>query len=225
MKNKIIKISYITSLAILIGVTAVYATSKLTPPETISNTMYSLNDIYELATNGTSATEGTGDIQTTPSTIEETGKTLKEVYDAVYLALNPPALVWQTDPALNLCWSNNQYEIDNGCTVGSGFTQTPDTLTTLGAVEYCQYLNENGTTLANTAQNIWHLPTRTEFISIIDDTKYNSATNVTGFAEDTSYWSSTGYAGDPNFAWLWNTYDGGNGYSDKNYQAPVRCVH
>ncbi len=50
-------------------------------------------------------------------------------------------LTWQDDPTLNLCWSYHTYEIENYCTVGDGFVQTPDTNTTLGALEYCQYLN------------------------------------------------------------------------------------
>jgi len=69
-------------IAILVGFTAVYATSKLTPPGSVTNTMYSLTDIYNLSA-GTTTSEGTGIIETTPGTIAETGKTLTEVYIAI----------------------------------------------------------------------------------------------------------------------------------------------
>lgn len=82
--NKLIKtLPYIT-IAILIGVTVTYAapSSKLTPPSSISNTMYSLTDIFNLST-GQDATSGAGEIETTPA-LTETGKTLTEVYTAIY---------------------------------------------------------------------------------------------------------------------------------------------
>jgi len=79
--KKIFKTLPYIVLSLLVGFTAVYATSKLTPPGAVSNTMYSLSDIYNLAS-GTTATEGTGTIQTTPS-LSETGKTLTEVYTAI----------------------------------------------------------------------------------------------------------------------------------------------
>lgn len=78
----ILKTSLYILVAVLVGVSAVYATSKLTPPDSVSNTMYSLSDIYNLAS-GTTATEGTGAIGATPGTIAETGKTLTEAYTAI----------------------------------------------------------------------------------------------------------------------------------------------
>lgn len=80
--NKISKIVMFLSLALLVGFTAVYAADKLTPSGSVSNTMYSLTDIWNLAT-GTTTTEGTGTIETTPSTVSATGKTLTEVYTAI----------------------------------------------------------------------------------------------------------------------------------------------
>lgn len=224
--NKYLKTLLYLLTAILVGFTASYAGS-LVPPSSPSNTMYSLEDIYNLATDNTEATLGEGDIPETPSSVSSTGVTLTQVYEAVASALantGSPDLTWQTDPALNLCWSYNQYEIDNGCTVGSGFVQTLDTNTTLGATEYCQYLEADGETLANTAQNIWHLPTIEEYQSITDYTLYNNATEVPGFAEDTGYWSSTEVAESPNGAWVWNSWYGYTGYSDKGDQGAVRCA-
>ena len=79
MQNKYIKNLLYLLIALSVGVGASYATSKLTPPGSVSNTMYSLTDIWNLHT-GTTTTEGTGAIETTPTTIAETGKTLTEVY-------------------------------------------------------------------------------------------------------------------------------------------------
>ncbi len=78
--KKIFKTLPYIVLSLLVGFTAVYA-GTLTPPGPASNTMYSLSDIYNLAS-GTTTTEGTGTIQTTPS-LSETGKTLTEVYTVI----------------------------------------------------------------------------------------------------------------------------------------------
>jgi len=227
MKNKILKTTLYLLVAVLVGFTASYA-GNLVPPSSPSNTMYSLEDIYNLATDSITAEEGEGDIPETPGTVSSTGVTLTEVYEAVASALantGSPDLTWQTDPALNLCWSYDTYEIESGnCSVGSGFVQTPDTNTTLGATEYCQYLEADGETLANTAQNIWHLPTIEEYQSITDYTLYNNATEVPGFAEDTIYWSSTESAEYPNGAWDWYSWGGYTSNYDKSDPVAVRCA-
>ena len=245
-KNKIsFGIKYIPYLviAVLVGVTVTYAGS-LTPPGAPAKTMKSLSDLYELVNTGanTPATDFT-----TPATVSATMNSIEDIYDLLTskiaaipadqiltgttifgvdgTATGAPTLTWQTpDPALALCWSHGQYEIDNGCTVGSGFTQTPDTLTTLGAKEYCQYLNSDGTTLANTAQNIWHLPTIQEYTSITDYTRFNNATVVIGFTEGTNYWSSTQNAEGANSAWYWYTWYGNTNLNGKTNQFQVRCV-
>lgn len=82
--NKVLKIVPYIVLSILVGVTAVYAssTSSLTPPASVSNTMYSLTDIYNLAS-GTTANEGTGEIDVTPSEVSLSGKSLSDVYEAL----------------------------------------------------------------------------------------------------------------------------------------------
>lgn len=218
------------AIALLVGVTTVYAGNLIPSGDQEGiNTMHNLQDIYKLATGG-----GTSTINPTLTTSPElvgAGHTLNEVYNAVLALTEAPAtLTWQpaSDPVveLNLCWSYNQYEIENGCTVDSGFIQTPDTLATLGAVEYCKYLNANGTTLANTEQDIWHLPTIQEYISITDYTRYNSATAVTGFAGGkSSYWSGTEDAENPDSAWYWVSNKGNTGSDSKGVQFSVRCAH
>lgn len=250
--NKVLKIVPYIALFVLVGVTIVYAssTSSLTPPASVSNTMYSLTDIYNLAS-GTTANEGTGEIDVTPSEVSLSGKSLSDVYEALsseIAKLTPsillsgntvfgvegeaeegvsePTITWQTDPNLILCWSHNQLEIDNGCVVGSsgGFVQTPDTLNTLGAVEYCKYLNEDGVTLANTEQNIWHLPTIQEFNSITDYTKYGNATSVPGFVDNPDYWSSTQDAKQAVSAWGWYGRYGSTLSYYRFYKDAVRCA-
>lgn len=80
--NKVLKIVPYIALSILVGVTAVYAGSTLTPPSSVSNTMYSLTDIYNLAS-GTTVDEGTGEIDATPSEVSLSGKSLSDVYEAI----------------------------------------------------------------------------------------------------------------------------------------------
>jgi len=80
--NKVLKIVPYIVLSILVGVTVVYAGSTLTPPASVSNTMYSLTDIYNLAS-GTTADEGTGVIDATPSEVSLSGKSLSDVYEAI----------------------------------------------------------------------------------------------------------------------------------------------
>ena len=214
--------------------------------------MHSLSDLYTLINTSNEASP-ISSVYQAPSEVAPTMNTLEEIYTKTKTEIDlmkangankiltgntffgvagtasagPATLTWQDpDPALNLCWSYNTYEIESGnCSVGSGFTQTPDTLTTLGAVEYCKYLNANGTTLANTAQNIWHLPTIQEYSSITDYTRFNSATAVTGFAVDSLYWSGTEVAGDPYYAWYWGTDGGDTSYVDEVDNYSVRCAH
>lgn len=79
--NNIFKIVPYLVIALLVGVTASYAGS-LTPPGPAGNTMYTLSDIFNLST-GTTTSEGTGSIDSTPGSISATGKTLTEVYTTI----------------------------------------------------------------------------------------------------------------------------------------------
>lgn len=82
--SKIVKTIPYIIISILIGVTAVYAstTTSLTPSGSASNTMYSLTDLYNLAS-GTVVSENTGSIETTPSEVALSGKSLSDVYTAI----------------------------------------------------------------------------------------------------------------------------------------------
>ena len=129
----------------------------------------------------------------------------------------PVALTWQTDPAQILCYD----AIYHGCSAGSGLT-----IDGYGAVEYCQHLNAGGSTLNASAQNVWRLPTITEFNSIADYTVTNNATQVPGFVHFAHYWASTLNAGFADYAWQWSSYDGYTNTTEKNTNAvSVRCVH
>jgi len=239
--NKYLKTSLYLITAILVGFTASYA-GNLVAPGSPAKTMKTLSDLYELIDTGTN-TPSTD--FATPETVTSTMHSIGDTYDLLASKISDidpatilsgttifgvegeasagsPDLTWATASDTPLCWANGQYEIDNGCSVGSGFVQTPDT--NLGATEYCQYLEADGETLANTAQNIWHLPTIEEYQSITDYTLYNNATEVPGFAEVTNYWSSTEYAEYPDNAWSWNLWNGYTGVNDKYNQYAVRCA-
>ncbi len=237
MKKTLITIATTLS-AILIVSTATYAIGSLTPTGTAGDdTQYSLNDIYDKLTNFTDTPTATSSPFTVPGSVSASFHTLSEIYsllqseDADLVAANivtgttifgvegtasagSPNLTWQTDPTLSLCWSAGQYEIDNGCSIGNGWTAEG-----YGAVEYCQNLVAEGS-------SEWRLPTIQEYQSITDFTAYNNATQVPGFSQFAYYWSGTPFAESPdNLAWLWATYIGNMFNFDRGSQFSVRCVH
>lgn len=83
MKKLLKTLPYI-AIALLVGITAVYAsnTTSLIPSGSASNTMYSLTDIWNLAS-GTIIDENTGTIEATPSEVALSGKSLSDVYTAL----------------------------------------------------------------------------------------------------------------------------------------------
>lgn len=68
------------------SITSILAGS-LTPPGSVTNTMYTLTDIYNLTT-GATTTIGSGGIPATPSTRSGTMYTLTEIYNAIVTELN-----------------------------------------------------------------------------------------------------------------------------------------
>jgi len=109
--NKVLKIVPYIALSILVGVTAVYAGSTLTPPASVSNTMYSLTDIYNLAS-GTTVDEGTGEIEATPSEVSLSGKSLSDVYEAISTEIA------KLTPSILLS-GNTVFGVDGGASSGS----------------------------------------------------------------------------------------------------------
>jgi hypothetical protein len=230
--NKYIKNILYLLIAISIGVGVSYAGS-LTPPGSVADTMYSLTDIWTLATTGETADIGEGSIETTPSTIEETGKTLTEVYEAVALALAPPTFA-QTDQTTYTCESLATdpdqplldleticgYHTGDGCSWSGGAciggVQTPaDGYMTwyAGTASCSEKLNEGSTS--------WRLPTYLELV------KHYLDNNIEGappeyFLSD-GYWSSTTYPNGSDVAYNVNMYGGNAGYDNKN--SPYYLVH
>jgi len=72
----------------------------------------------------------------------------------------------------------------------------------------------------------WRLPTIKEIKSLVDDSRYNPAINITFFSSTVSsvYWSSTTNADDTNNAWGVNFYDGYDDYYYKSDSYYVRAV-
>ena len=86
--KKYLQISLLILSAFIMGaVVRSVVAGSLTSPGEPANTMYSLEDIYNLANDSTTADEGSGTIPETPNNVSETGVTLTQVYDAVASAL------------------------------------------------------------------------------------------------------------------------------------------
>jgi hypothetical protein len=98
-------------------------------------------------------------------------------------------LVWQPDQKIKLCWdaiacsTANGFGTDAGYSVSYGKIATPNSAY-LGAVEYCEYLQPNGTTISTGVINYWRLPTEPELNSEI-------ALVPSTFPNNTNYWSSS----------------------------------
>jgi hypothetical protein len=203
---------------------------------------HSLNDIYDKLTGETSlapmdSSYPNGDT----SVIVQSFRTVEEVWDAVpdeltfltsglTVSLTPgilhtatsvevslpvgafvPPEEWSTVYSSAICWSSSRE-----C---SGATSDG-----YGAIEYCAHLEDNGITLNSTPQNLWRLPTIKEFTTIADYTKYNQATQVSGFSAGANYWSSSDLVNNTDYAWNWSSTDGFLGYMNKKSKYRVRCV-
>lgn len=226
-------------LTVVIGAQVANAIGSLTPSGTAGDaTQYTLNDIYTKLTTNVATSTKSG-LFAIPGSAVATFRTLSEIYAAIptidaskvavgttYLgvggtAVVAPTLIWQTEPSLTLC---HDADPSVSCTAGNGFLDpVGDGSVLLGAVEYCQYLDADGTTVQTTPQNVWRLPTIVEYQSITDFSNYNPATQVSGF-QYSSYWASSLYSSISNFAWYWYANDGGITNSNRFNQYYVRCV-
>lgn len=212
MKKLLKTLPYI-AIALLVGVTAVYAgvgIDKLTPSgNAVTNQMYSLSDVYNLVS-GTQAPTKTGDIAPTPTTVENTGVTLTEVYTTLsdeIAKLTPSVLVS----------GNTIFGIDGEATSGSAFSSAPlktgqthcnqfsDNYNTAGQVP-CPGTNQDGESQRGIAR------------SYTDNTDGTITDNKTGLMWQKCTNGQTGLNCDetgttPNFGATGIVFDDGNGVS------------
>ncbi len=243
MKNKwkilFWELSKISLIVTIVSVTmwGIAHAGSLTPPVgTPVNTMYTLGDIYTLATTGT--TTRSTDF-TTPSSAIPTFHTLEDIVndyvapatshdlntsgpfvsdgqaDLGYLDQST-GLIWQNlDSVQYLCWDGNQ-----------GVKNPTDCSGPIQAVEYCRYLGADGATLGPTPVDIWRLPTLKEFQSTIDYSVASPASLLPNTQSD-SYWTITRYLMFPtlgSFAYLLYTFDGTVSSNVLDGLYLVRCV-
>ncbi|MBN2524764.1 MAG: DUF1566 domain-containing protein [Deltaproteobacteria bacterium] len=120
-----------------------------------------------------------------------------------------------TDSATGLLWQ--------GCAGGlSGdacATGTATMYTWKNALAYCESLNWGGYT-------DWRLPNKKELLSIVDDSRYNPARDMTAFPATPSsdFWSSSSNASSENSAWYVDFDYGSVYYYSKTDTYHARCV-
>lgn len=139
-----------------------------------------------------------------------------------------PTLTWQTDPGIALCLSTGEYETQNGCSAGNGWLDpNGDGSLLLGAVEYCQHLESDGTTIStSTTPNIWSLPNIHDLMSALNDQFFTGGSGQGGFQVYAGYWSGSGIDGDDG-AWVGLGSPGGlwSDFVGNPVQLSVRCAH
>jgi len=70
----------------------------------------------------------------------------------------------------------------------------------------------------------WRLPTRTELLTLVDDTKHNPACSVFPDCPSDWFWTSTPWAGSSSFAWVVHFGDGDANSNAVGNSSRVRCV-
>lgn len=72
----------------------------------------------------------------------------------------------------------------------------------------------------------WRLPTKRELESIVDDSRYSPAIDVSAFPNTPGewFWSSSPHAYYSNVAWNVGFHDGSSGYDFVSFSLRVRCV-
>jgi hypothetical protein len=171
----------------------------------------------------------TGGLLTPPSNAFDQSGTPQgtmHTLDDIYQAIPSTTITWQTGQSLFLCWNASASNQSISCSAGNGLLDPTGTGAPLmGATEYCNYLEADGSTIAETPQNIWRLPTIGELLQGLNQ-GFMINTDGGGFYNGYGYWSSTPNASSPGSAWLasdWSGYVvsyGSYGYSG----VQVRCV-
>lgn len=197
------KKTLLTILTIVLTVTlGAQIIGSLTPSGTAGDaTQYTLNDIYTRLTTNTSTSTKSG-MFTTPGSVAATFRTLTEIYNAILT-------IDATKVATGTSYLGVMGTKQDGVVYPTQWSTEDPTgyVTWQSAMDYCDYLEEDGSTVNVAVQNIWRLPTYIELVNAY-------LTGVSSFQSD-SYWSSTGYPGYPSSA---DSVDMGNGdayYGDK----------
>jgi uncharacterized protein DUF1566/carboxypeptidase family protein/Big-like domain-containing protein len=88
-----------------------------------------------------------------------------------------------------------------------------------GATDYCGDLPDGG-------YDDWRLPTLHELVTLADLSKTNPSIDQTAFPAipGGSFWSSSSYASNSNYAWYVDFYGGSSYYHDKTSPSYARCV-
>ena len=229
---------YLT-IAVLVGATAVYASNNLIPTgEPGDATHYSLKDIHAKLLDF-EADPATPEFDV-PETVLAEFPTLTEIYtlltdqDANIKSENILAgvTIFGVDGTAeaNTNYPTDQTLEDNGdgtvYDTSTGLTWQKDgnngTHTWQEAIDYCE-----ATDTHELPGTDWRLPEINELTTIVDYSVSNPAiedtTVLTGTQSD-FYWSGTTLAGNSDYAWIVNFYDG---YVTNDNKAPslhVRCV-
>lgn len=217
MKNitqKFTKYLTFLSIAILFGITSVYASGTLTPSGTAGDdTFYSLKDVHAKLLNFTASPIATSSPFTVPGSVSATFPTLTEIYDLL------------TAEDANIV----PEKILTGTTIfgveGTVATGTPElewsteqgSMNWASAVATCAALTEGGATAGD-----WRLSDISELlVAISDDWITNTGPDL--FESGVDYWSN--YESGPTGAWVafWVGNPGGTDLS-KTFSARVRCV-
>ena len=72
--------------------------------------------------------------------------------------------------------------------------------------------------------NGWRLPTRTELLTLVDDTRYDPACSVFPDCTGEWFWTSTPWAGSSSYAWVVSFGNGVASYLGVGNNYRVRCV-
>ncbi len=197
MKKTLLTILTIV-LTVAIGAQVANAIGSLTPSGTAGDaTQYTLNDIYTKLTTNTSTSTKSG-MFTTPGSVTATFRTLTEIYDAI-------PTIDATKVATGTSYLGVMGTKQDGVVYPTQWSTEDPTgyVTWQAAMDYCDYLETDGSTVNVAVQNIWRLPTYIELVNAY-------LTGVSGFQSD-YYWSSTEVPGSPSNAYF--VYmDYGNAY-------------
>ena len=217
MKNTIQKFAKhlaFLSIAILVGITSVYATGTLTPTgEPGDATHYSLKDIENKLTDFTATPTATTSPFTVPGEVEATFPTLTEIYDLLAAEdtnIIPEKILTGTtifgvtgtvEEAPELQWSAQQ-----------------DGITWAAATLHCSLLTDE-----SVAAGIWRMPTRHELEDAIN-AAWADGDGEAEFAYDTNYWSGTELSATNAWYAVWFGGSLDTDIDDKTGTASVRCV-